>query len=154
MPMYYDFTNTKRHRKLTAYHMMLLCEFLQLLREANYADRSSFDAPINELALDDLSDRVVNTWVLIRRFLVPNAAHDLFYHREGSSHIKDKNGTIHGHSAMPLFTLAGFVDKSAKEWPIDEAEVARAYRDLVGAIGLRVSSTRIKVDPKDVFKDA
>ena len=166
MPLYYDLRNSQRKRCLEGGHLELACSFLEAIRGQNYSERGHFPDR-NELSLEDLTDEVVVTWVLVRRFLVKNAAHGLFKHRDGlaKDHNHEDGGVVtmasgpvgkkmesmgHGHMTPPLFLLAETFPKNGKV-TADGKEVERARRDLAGFIGLKTAAARGKFDTEEVF---
>lgn len=147
MPMYYDFTGTRRKRWLAPMHKELACEFLEALRRRQYSERSH-EGTIDELAEDDLTDSVIATWALLRRKLIEPSVHLQFKHRD--DWMADHGDGEHGHMMPPLFVLA---QKLPAKYDGDQAEFDRAHRDLLGLVGLKVSAARGKFEPEEVFDE-
>lgn len=141
MPLYYDATEVKK--RVTSQHLELACEFLEgVCRRQDYFKRDA-STPVNELAMDDLSDEIVASWVIVRRWLANSQPHIQFNHPHGlmnEDHTAKGVNPGHGHGCPPLFILLEKVT-SVKT---DNLEMDRARRDLLAFTGLKTSASRTK----------
>lgn len=141
MPLYYDATAIRK--RVTGHHLELACDFLEsVCRKQDYFQRG-FDTPINELAIDDLTDEVVASWVIVRRWLAKTQPHIFFKHPHAlmnEDHTAKGVTSGHGHGSPPLFILF----EGVTSIQTDSLEMERARRDLMALAGLKTSASRAK----------
>ena len=146
MPMYYDMTGCRRKRRLDPAHHELACTFVSELKAGNYFDRPA--APLTDIWTDgDITRDAVACWLYIRRWLAEHTPHMLFAHRKELADHGDGRGQ-HGHMSPPLIVIVRDIPET---FQTTEREWARAERDLRGLVGMRVASSRAKLNAEEVF---